>query len=53
MKERSLAGEEIKSLPPPVGLSDPQYAARRKAMFEFLTRMHALGWVPLSWHFIT
>jgi ABC-type uncharacterized transport system ATPase subunit len=29
--------------PHAVGLSDPQYAARRKSMFEFLNRMHALG----------
>ncbi|KAI0295255.1 P-loop containing nucleoside triphosphate hydrolase protein [Russula brevipes] len=26
-----------------IGLSDPQYAARRKRMFEFLTRMRAIG----------
>jgi hypothetical protein len=30
-----------------VGLSDPQYAARRKRMFEFLTRVRAIGCVPL------
>ena len=30
----------------PVGLSDPQYAARRRRMFEFLTRVCALGCVP-------
>ncbi|KAH9965456.1 P-loop containing nucleoside triphosphate hydrolase protein [Russula dissimulans] len=28
---------------PAVGLSDPQYAGRRKAMFEFLQRMRAIG----------
>ena len=28
---------------PPVGLSDPQHVARRKAMFDFLSDMHALG----------
>ncbi|KAI9508381.1 P-loop containing nucleoside triphosphate hydrolase protein [Russula earlei] len=27
----------------PVGLSDPQYATRRKRMYEFLTRVRALG----------
>ena len=43
------------SLPPPrpVGLSDPKYAARRKSMFEFLNRMHALGCVPLPRFFAT
>ncbi len=30
-----------------VGLSDPQYTARRKKMFEFLTRVRAIGCVPL------
>ncbi|KAH9965455.1 P-loop containing nucleoside triphosphate hydrolase protein [Russula dissimulans] len=27
----------------PIGLSDPQYAARRKRMFEFLNRVRGLG----------
>jgi len=31
-----------------VGLSDPQYIARRKRMFEVLTRLRAIGYVPLS-----
>ena len=30
-----------------VGLSDSQYAARKKRMFEFLTRVRAIGCVPL------
>lgn len=28
-----------------IGLSDPQYAARRKRMYEFLTRVRAIGCV--------
>jgi hypothetical protein len=35
------------SVTAPVGLSDPQYLARRKSMFEFLTHVRALGCVPL------
>ena len=31
-----------------VGLSDPQHTARRKRMFEFLTRLRAVRCVPLS-----
>jgi hypothetical protein len=30
-----------------IGLSDPQYAARRKRMYEFLTRVRAIGCVLL------
>ena len=30
-----------------VGLSDPQYTARKKRMFEFLTRLRAIGCVCL------
>ncbi|SRR5258708_39828254 len=30
-----------------VGLSDPQYAARRKRTFEFLIRVRAIGYVSL------
>ena len=41
------------SLPAPVGLSDPQYLARRKSMFEFLTHVRALGCVPLPKFFAT
>jgi hypothetical protein len=41
------------SLPAPVGLSDPQYLARRKSMFEFLTHVRALGYVPLPKLFAT
>jgi hypothetical protein len=41
------------SLTAPVGLSDPQYLARRKSMFEFLTHVRALGYVPLPKFFAT
>lgn len=33
-----------------VGLSDSQYAARRKRMFEFLTRVRDLGCVLLQFY---
>ena len=41
------------SKPMPLGLSDPQYAARRKRMFEFLIRVCALGCVTLLKHLAT
>ena len=46
-------GSRSNNLPAPVGLSDPQYLARRKSMFEFLTNVRALGYVPLSTFFAT
>ena len=37
----------------PVGLSDPRYATRKRSMFDFLSKMHALGCVALPSFFVT
>lgn len=37
----------------PIGLSDPQYATRKRSMFDFLSKMHALGCVALPSFFAT